>query len=247
MLLAGGVAGFINVVVGSGTLISFPTLVMLGVPPVVANMSNTVGLVGGSVAGSIGYRRELSASTSLIRLLLPASILGAIVGALALLVLPASVFRMVVPALIAIGVILVLLGPRLARRRTEGTDAALSPGRKIAAITATFALGIYGGYFGAAQGIILMGVLGIITSATLQSLNGIKNLTVLSVNLVAAIVFVVVAGASINWLAAGLIAVGSTLGGIAGARVGRRIPDVVLRWIIAVVGVAAIVYQLFLA
>jgi uncharacterized membrane protein YfcA len=243
LVVAAGVgAGTINTIVGSGTLITFPTLLLLGVPPVTANISNNIGLVPGSLTGSIGYRRELGgARTDLLRLV-PMSLLGSVVGAVLLLVLDPELFRAIVPVLILVGLVLVLVGPRLnawaERRRAEGT--ASEQGHVRAMQAGVLGAGVYGGYFGAAQGIILMGILGSLSSEPIQRLNGYKNVLATVVNAVAAAVFMIAAPELVDWLVVVLIAVGSTLGGVLGATVGRRLPAPVLRAAIVVIGLLAI-------
>lgn len=235
--VAGAAAGAINTIVGSGSLVTFPVLVALGYPPVVANVTNTVGLVPGSVAGTYGHRRELAGQKSRITRLGVASLLGAIVGAMLLLMLPASLFDAVVPVIIAIAVLLVIFQSRLdrlvARRRDEGGDG----GWFLTFLV--FLTGVYGGYFSAAQGILLLAVLGLGLSETLQGVNALKNVLQTLVNLVAAVVFAIVA--DVAWLAAGILAVGAVVGGQLGAHYGRKLPPVVLRGIIVVIGVVAIV------
>lgn len=259
ILLAGVGAGTINAVVGSGTLITFPTLLALGVPPVTANMSNSLGLVPGSVAGAVGYRRELTGQRARIIRLLVFSTSGGVVGAVLLLVLPPSAFEAVVPVLILLGVTLVVVQPRLSRyvaeraaRRDERNGEvtpAPRPGAEPAWILlAAFATGVYGGYFGAAQGVLLMGILGIGIGETLQRLNGVKNILVAVVNGVAGLIFVVVAelglfgsDADVDWLIVAVIATGAVVGGFLGAAVGRRLPPLALRAVIVVVGLVAVV------
>ena len=244
ILLAGVGAGTINTVVGSGTLITFPTLLAFGVPPVTANVSNNIGLVPGSLTGAYGYRRELVGQRALVLRLVPASVLGAVVGAVLLLVLPAGAFEAVVPVLIGLGVLLVLAQPRIsrgvaeraARRRAAGVPDRVREGAWVR--PAVLATGVYGGYFGAAQGVLLMGVLGIGVPQDIQRNNAVKNVLAGAVNTVAGLVFAVVA--DVDWSVVGLIAVGATLGGLLGARVGRRLPPVVLRAVIVVVGVVAL-------
>lgn len=250
IVLAGVAAGTINTIVGSGSLVTFPTLLFFGYPPVIANMSNTVGLVGGGVTGVHGYRRELGGAGPVLRRLIPASLLGGITGGLLLLVLPPEVFEVVVPALIALGVVLVLLGPRLqrrtARRRAEQMEATgradhASLAHRIGLPVAIYLAGVYGGYFGAAQGVILVGIMGVMLSEGLQTINGIKNVLGLVVNAVSALVFIVVAGSSIAWWAVLCLGAGAMLGGVLGAGIGRRLPPVLLRAVIVVIGVVAIV------
>lgn len=249
IMAAGFGAGMINVIVGSGTLISFPVLLLFGYPPVVANVSNSLGLVPGSLSGTIGYRRELRANRRLVRLLLPASTAGGVGGAALLFLLPPEAFELIVPALIALGIAMVLLGPLVqrsaARRAADRPRTTSTPlWIDIATFAGVFLLGVYGGYFGAAQGILIVGLLSLLTAETMQSLNGLKNLLVMAVNLIAAVTFLIIAPSSVDWLAVALIAVGSALGGLVGARIGRRLSPTALRGIIAAIGTVAIVYLL---
>ena len=240
ILVAAVGAGTINAVVGSGTLLTFPTLLALGFPPVTANVSNTIGLVPGSVAGAWGYRRELSGQRSRVLRLGVGSLAGGALGGVLLLVLPAKAFEAIVPALIALGVVLVVLGPRISR--WIGDHHANGRGEHWWVWPAVFATGVYGGYFGAAQGVLLMAALGIGVAETLQRLNATKNVLAAIVNAVAGVIFVVVA--DVDWRVVGLIGVGSIIGGLLGASVGRRLPPPVLRGVIVTVGVVALVAML---
>jgi uncharacterized protein len=238
VLLAGMAAGTINVVVGSGTLLTFPTLLAFGVPPVTANVSNTIGLVPGVASGVVGYRRELRGQRSRVIRLGSASVLGGITGAVLLLVLPDGAFRAIVPALILLGLLLVVVQPRVSAwvdARHEGARDEFGPWWVWPAV---FGTGVYGGYFGAAQGVILMGVLGIGIADSMQRLNGVKNVLAGLVNGVAGLIFLVVA--DVDWTVVALIAAGSVVGGQLGATVGRRLSPLVLRVVIVIVGLAAL-------
>lgn len=243
ILAAGMVAGTINTVVGSGTLVTFPVLLGFGYAPVVANVSNTVGLVPGSAAGALGYRRELSGQRDRLLRLAVASVSGGVIGAVLLLSLPASAFTAIVPVFIAVALVLIVFQPWLGRivdaRRARGQSRAVAG---VVMPLAVFVGGIYGGYFGAAQGILLLAVLGLTLDDDLQRVNALKVVLVGSVNLVSGIVFVF--AGDVAWAAAGLIAAGSICGGVLGARVGRRLPPQVLRAVIVVVGIVAIVHLL---
>lgn len=253
ILLAGMWAGMINVVVGSGTLVTFPVLLLFGYPPLTANISNNIGLVAGGLSGTWGYRRELAPNRAMILRLLPASAAGGLAGALLLLVLPASAFKTIVPVLIVLGLLMVALGPALqrlsARRRAltvAGTRTGAVPsGGAVGLLAGIFILGVYGGYFGAAQGILLVGFMSIVTSIALQQINAVKNVLTTVVNAIAAVTFIVVAGEHIDWKVVALIAGGSLLGGFFGANFGRKLPPAALRATIIGVGAAALVKMIF--
>jgi uncharacterized membrane protein YfcA len=296
---AGLAAGTINTVVGSGTLITFPTLLAFGYPPVVANVSNNVGLVPGGVSGAVGYRAELKGQRPRLLRLGAASLCGGLVGAILLLVLPAGAFKEIVPALIGIALVMVVFQPRLSKwvaarqaargGGSSGPDASGVPGTAddgseavdggsgtdggsgvaaggsgvaaggsgtVGVVTPVatqaivqvggpllwlfvFLSGVYGGYFGAAQGVLLLGLMGVAFTDSMQRINATKNVLAGLVNGVAAIVFIV--AGHVNWGVAGLIAAGSILGGQVGARVGRKLPPWGLRVLIVCVGTAALV------
>ncbi|WP_199423626.1 sulfite exporter TauE/SafE family protein [Actinotalea solisilvae] len=263
VLVAGVLAGTVNTVVGAGTLITFPLLVALGVPPLTANVSNTVGLVPASVTGAWGYRRELRGVWGVVGRMAVLSAIGGVAGGLLLLVAPAESFTAVVPWLLVLAAVLAAVQPRVAavvRRRAAEREAAragadvgataVAPadggarGAVTLPLTAGLALGVaatgvYGGYFGAAQGVVLLALLGIGWTTDLHRANGAKNVLAGVANLVSATVFVV--GGVVDWRIAGLVAVGSAVGGVIGARVGRRLPAPLLRGLIVVVALTAAV------
>jgi hypothetical protein len=292
---AGLAAGTINTVVGSGTLITFPTLLAFGYPPVLANVSNNVGLVPGVASGVYGYRSELGGQRRRLIRLGSASVCGGLVGAILLLTLPQSAFKDIVPALIGLAVVMVIIQPRLAKWVAErqraraaaampdgvgGVDAGAGGASLVAggagadgaamsanaegqgagaggAVTVAdppaaaeaiggpvlwvlvFLAGIYGGYFGAAQGVLLIGMLGIALNDSLQRINAAKNVLAGLVNGLAAVVFIL--ATHIDWGVAGLIAAGSIIGGQVGARIGKRLPPWGLRVVIVCVGTAALI------
>jgi uncharacterized membrane protein YfcA len=243
---AGFVAGGINAVVGSGTRVTFPVLLAVGLPPVTATVSNSLGLVPGNLTGAIGYRRELAGQRRLLLRLLPASVLGALTGAFLLLHLPASSFEAVVPVLVGLAVVLVATQPLLqrrlrARRAGEDDERRVGPGRMAALFAGAYATGTYGGYFSASQGVLQIGIFGLLIRESLQRLNAIKNVLTTAVNGVAAAAYVVVATDRIDWAASALVAVGSIAGGYTGARFGRRLPPAILRTAIVLLGLTAIV------
>lgn len=234
---AGVAAGGINSVVGSGSLITFPTLVALGYPPVVANVSNNVGLVPGGLAGTYGYRAELAGQRTRLLRLGSASVLGSLLGGILLIKLPAQAFNVIVPVLILLALVMVVIQPKLnawllSRRETHHPHG--GPWLWLG----VFAAGVYGGYFGAAQGVVLIGLLGIFLDETLQRVNAIKNGLSTIVNGSAAVLFILVA--KVDWTVVVVIAAGSTVGGLLGSSVGRRLSPVVLRGFIVLVGLAAI-------
>ncbi|MEU6948804.1 sulfite exporter TauE/SafE family protein [Streptomyces sp. NPDC046316] len=242
---AGVGAGTINTIVGSGTLITFPVLLLTGLPPVTATVSNALGLIPGSISGAIGYREELKGQRRRILRLGSVAAIGGLGGAVLLLTLPARAFETIVPALVALALILVILQPRIskavqARRERHGSHGDPDGGPLL--LTGLLLASVYGGYFTAAQGIIYLSLMGMLIADTLQRLNAVKNVLAAIVNSIAALFFLFVA--DFDWTAVLLIAVGSAIGGQIGAKVGRRLPPPVLRGVIVVVGTAAIVQLL---
>jgi uncharacterized membrane protein YfcA len=236
---AGLAAGTVNTIVGSGSLITFPTLLAFGYSPVVANVTNTVGLVPGSLSGAFGYRRELKGQRSRLVTLGIVSGAGGLTGGILLLALPGSVFKGIVPILILLACALIAAQPKLAAmlvRRRAASDAAQPPHGGPGLVVTVYLTGVYGGYFGAAQGVILIALLGIFIDDDLQRLNGVKNVLAALVNGVAAVLFIV--ASHVVWSVAGVIALGAILGGQVGAKLGRRLPAPLLRGIIVVVGTA---------
>jgi hypothetical protein len=229
--LAGLAAGTINTVVGSGTLITFPILLAFGYAPVTANVSNTI-------SGAIGYRRELAGQRGRAIRLGTSSMLGGATGAVLLLVLPASAFKAIVPVFIALALVLVVLQPRLKQWLAERKIDAIHE-RGVVVALAIYATGVYGGYFGAAQGILLLGILGVTLAQDLHRTNALKNVLAGLTNGVAAVYFIF--AAHVDWGPAAIIAATSILGAQFGARYGRRLPPAALRALIVVVGVTAIV------
>lgn len=235
VVAAGLAAGTVNTVVGSGSLVTFPTLLAVGFTPVTANVSNNIGLVPGSASGVFGFRRELEGQASRARVLATASGLGGLLGAVLLLTLPSSFFDSIVPLLILVAVVLMAIQPRLARwvstrRHERARDIGVAPWLIV------FGTGVYGGYFGAAQGVILLAVLGAFVPDHLTRTNALKNVLAGTVNGIAAVLFIVFA--DVAWEAVVLIAAGALVGGIIGARIGRRIPAPLLRALVIVLGTA---------
>ncbi|QFZ16195.1 sulfite exporter TauE/SafE family protein [Saccharothrix syringae] len=239
VVLAGVFAGGINTVVGSGTLVTFPVLLAVGYPPVVANVSNCLGLVPGSLSGAYGYRRELVGQGRRIKRLLPASLLGGVLGAVLLVLLPEDAFSAIVPVLIAVALVLVVFQPWLNRKLAERER---HEHGGLALWLGVFFAGVYGGYFGAAQGVLVMGLMGVLMDEHIQRMNALKNLLTGLVNLIAGVLFIFIA--DVAWPAVLLLALGSVVGGQIGAKVGRRLPPTALRAVIVLVGVVAIVQLL---
>lgn len=253
VLLAGFWAGTINSIIGSGTLVTFPTLVAVGFPPVTAQISNAMGLVAAGFSGVFGYRRELRESRAVVPVLTVASLLGGVLGAFLLILLPPVVFGYAAPILIVVALTFVVLQPRLqawvraraaAREGSADLEAPALPGRPVSPtlFALVFLAGVYGGYFVAAQGVLLMGILGVfLVGGTLVHANAIKTWLSLAVNLIAAASYLLFAFERIDWTAVLLIAASSMVGGLVGARIGRRISPVALRIVIVVVGLAGLV------
>lgn len=248
VLAVGFIAGAMNAVVGAGTLLTFPALLALGLPPVTANVTNTLGLVPGSLAGAYGYRRELGEHREMVRLLILPAAVGGLLGAAILLVLPAGFFAAIVPVLLLLAAVLVALQPRLARRVAERKAAKdlTADGTwrdHVSVIALVFAGGIYAGYFGAGFSVLMLALFGIVLGSGLQAANGAKNLVAATTNLASSALFIL--AAKPDWAIAGLLAVGSASGAIIGSRYGRTLPDQALRIVIIVVAVGSALHQWF--
>ncbi len=242
VFVAGICAGTINTIVGSGTLITFPVLLATGLPPITANVSNSLGLVPGAISGAIGYRKELRGQGRRVLRLGITALIGGLAGAILLLALPSDAFDAIVPVLIALALVLVIAQPRLSRaiqRRRERNETDTHPDGGPVLLTGLLFSSAYGGYFGAAQGVLYLSLMGLLLRDDLQRINAVKNVLGAIVNGVAAVFFLFVA--EFDWTAVLLIAVGSALGGQLGAKVGRRLPPPALRAVIVVVGIIAIV------
>lgn len=241
VLAAGIGAGTINTIVGSGTLITFPVLLAVGLPPVTANVSNSLGLVPGAISGVIGYRRELAGQRRRVLRFGAIAVIGGLAGAILLIALPSAAFDTIVPALVGLAVVMVLLQPWLSRavqrhRERNGTEDRPDGGPVL--LGGLLLTSVYGGYFGAAQGILYISLMGLLLHDDLQRINAVKNMLAALVNGVAALLFLFVA--DFDWTAVLLVAAGSAVGGHIGATVGRRLPPTALRALIVTVGVAAI-------
>ncbi len=240
VLAAGLGAGILTSTVGVASLLSFPVLVAIGLPPVVANASNTVGLTPGGLSGSFGYRRELREHPRIALAVLLACAAGAVAGAVLLLALPPGVFEAVVPWLVLFTSVLVGVQPWISRRvRARLGDAPDRVEMSRTTLVLTVLTGTYGGYFGAGSGVMMVAVLGFGLDLELRVVNGLKTLAVLAANVVATVIFVV--AADLDWPAIALLAAGSLVGGYAGALVGRHLPDALFRTLVVLAGVTAFV------
>ena len=245
LVAAGLAAGLMNSVVGAGTLVTFPTLLFLGYPPVLANVSNTVGLVPGALMGAIGYRATLRGRGPLVRRLLLATTFGGIAGGALLILLPGRAFDAVVPWLLLLAAVLAAIQPRVAaaiatRRAARGQgEETGGTGVTAGVFVGILGTGVYGGYFGAAQGVILLVILGLAIGGPINELNGVKNVLGGAANLVSALLFIAVT--EVDWTVAGLIAVGATIGGGLGGRYGRRLPSTALRALLVLIATIAAV------
>jgi uncharacterized membrane protein YfcA len=239
ILAAGFVAGGMNAVVGAGTLITFPALLAIGLPPVTANVTNTLGLVPGSLAGAYGYRDQLREIRPILRQVALPALAGGLSGATLVLVLPAKSYSAVVPLLLLVAAALVALQPYITVRLARGREVA-PPGERRASpllLVAVYLVAVYGGYFGAAQGVLLLALFGVLLGG-IQAANGVKNVIAAIVNLAAAILFAFLAHP--DWAFVPLLMVSSFVGGLVGGRYGRQLPDGLLRWfaVLLAVGVA---------
>jgi uncharacterized protein len=246
IFVAGVAAGMINAVAGGGTLLSFPVLLWLGRDPIIANASNAVALWPGSLASALGFRRELRAAPRLLKVLLPPSLLGGGLGALLLLWTPSRLFAALVPYLILAATVLMAAKRPLASLRRPRADGPPSPpgpaDSTLALALAQLAVSIYGGYFGAAMGIMMLAALGLAGVDDIHQRNGLKNVASALINGTAGVVFVV--RGAVDWRDAGVLAAGAMVGGFSGASLGRRLPPRVAETVVVVIGLAAAGAQL---
>ena len=242
---AGILAGLINGVVGSGTLVTFPIMLLLGYPALVANVSNNLGLIPGALAAVWQYRFKLLPYRKLIGKMVPLTIVGSVVGSGLLLVLPSQVFASVVPILIATALVIVLLQPvlqSLVKRQTQGAPVSPENPPRIGwiLILGLPLMGAYGGYFGAAQGVLLLVILGIVLMLPYRDVNGFKNVLAAIANIVSGVMFIIIAPHHIDWVIVACVSLGSIIGGAGGARAAQLLPQTAYRVIIIVVGLAAL-------
>lgn len=252
LLIMGTLAGAINAAVGSGSLLTLPVLLALGIPPGTAVRTNTIGILFSTIGSVTGYRREIAAEgRTLVPLVVTTAVLAA-TGSVLLLLSPSDALDVVVPVLIVLALLLVVLQKPITRaiaaRRAGRVSAERSGGpyRSPALLAAMGGASVYGGYFTAAQGILYLGVLGAFTGKPMGEVNHVKNLASLVVNAAAATVYLVahvVLGVEIVWIATAAIAVGALLGGYFGAHLAKKLPEGVLRGIIVVVAIVALVRQ----
>ena len=236
LVLAGVGAGIFNGVAGGGSLISFPILLGLGYPALTANITNTVGIWPGYLASAAGYRSEIGDQSRRLLRLTPVALAGGIAGALLLLTTSAATFDSVVPWLVLGAAALFALQPALRRALDRGAHPRTRP---VLLVVGVFAASVYGGYFGAAMGVMFLAVLGLALPVSLAHTSGLRAVLSMIVNGIAAVVFVIHGG--LAWEAVGLLALGSLAGGYVGARLALALPAPALRAVVVVIGVGTAV------
>lgn len=256
VFIAALAAGSINGAVGSGSLVTLPVLLWLGYDPATAITTNTIAMVFSAFGGVLAYRKELITQREFTRQLQWLSIVGGICGAILLITTTPGAIRVVVPILIVVALLLVIFQPRISAwvrsRNTPPREAehaasvsttATSDRVPLSLKVAIAGTAVYGGYFAAAQGVLLLGVLGASTGKPMREVNGVKNLLTMTVNVTAAVMFTVAyftGHADVIWSAVAVMAAGALLGGYGGGRIAKAVPDVVLRGVIVVVALASL-------
>lgn len=236
-LLAGAaaVAGAVNSIAGGGTLLSFPAAMAWGLPSTIANATNAVALMPGSFAAAWAYRRELRTNVGLLRLLAGPAVVGGVAGAVLLHVTPVKVFDAIVPWLVLGATLLILFQGRVAKAATPApVSAETSRRRSIAAACCQFGVGVYGGFFGAAMGIVTLAFIGLVVAGDIQYRNALKNLLSALINGVASLYFVW--AGLVNGRAAAIMVTGAIAGGYAGGLLARRTPASVVRALVVGIG-----------
>jgi len=240
--LAAVAGGLVNALAGGGTLITFPMLTAVGIPPVVANITNTVALCPGYIGGTFAQRKDLEGQKKRMWLLLPTGVAGGIAGGILLLYTSDTVFRKLIPWLILTAAVLLAFQDRMRNwvmaRMSNAGHRHLNEAWSMALI---FPAAVYGGYFGAGLGVMMLAVLGLVLEDSLTRLNALKQSLSFSINIAAAVFFLF--SGQVVWSAAIVMAVGALAGGVFGGRMAGRIKPIVLRWIVIVIGlVVAVVY-----
>jgi uncharacterized membrane protein YfcA len=239
LLVAGVAAGIVNGIAGGGTVITFPTLLAVGYPAITANVTSTVGVMPGYVGGVTGFRREIHERRHLLARLVPVALLGAIGGSVLLLNTPASAFDRLAPYLILLAAILFAVQPLLSRWLRSERSEHSGGNRPKTLLVGVFVTSIYGGYFGAGLGVMLLALLGLTLPDDLASMTGLRSVLSIVANGTAAVVFIL--RAHVVWDAAGLIAIGCLAGGFAGAHLVRTLPAPVIRAIVVAIGLGTAV------
>lgn len=233
-------AGFVNALAGGGTLITFPVLIALGIPPVAANITNTIALCPGYFGGTYAQRNDFLKLKQRLWQILPIAIAGGVAGGLLLINTPETFFRSLIPYLIFLAVIIMSLQPVLKKvlhkRGLNRTDNKINP----LLFFLIFFAAVYGGYFGAGLGVILMAVLGLLINESLTRINALKQATSFLINIVAAIYFCF--SGRVVWPVVIVMIAGSLGGGLLGGKVAGRMNPEVLRWIIVAIGITVSVY-----
>ncbi len=240
LALSAFAAGAINAVAGGGTLLTFPALMGIGVPATFANATSTVALLPGSLAGTWGYRKELREVRRFAILLLPVSLVGGVVGSLLLVGYP-DAFKALVPWLILTAAILFMIQPvigKLLKKQDPSKPVASTVTAGIMAFQ--FLVAVYGGYFGAGIGILMLTALGFMHVGDIHRMNAVKTLLASAINLVSVVIFI--AEGLVRWQYAAAMVVAAILGGYLGARVARRLPARYVRWIVIAIGFGLAIY-----
>ncbi len=236
-------AGMINSIAGGGTLLSFPALVWLGRDPVLANATSTVALWPASLAGVFGFRRELAGSMRLVLLLGAPSLAGGILGAYLLLSTPPATFARVAPFLILFATLLIIAQEPLAKQLRRAEDTPPSRAWWAGALVFQFFVGVYGGYFGAGIGILMLAALGLLGFSDIHRMNALKNLLALGINGVAAVYFI--ASGAVVWADVLLMMFAAIAGGYTGVRLAYRLGRRFVRIVVVVIGLLMGISMLF--
>jgi uncharacterized membrane protein YfcA len=231
---AAALAGAVNSIAGGGTLLSFPAALAWGLPSTVANATNAVALMPGSLASAWAYRREIRTSTGLVRLLVPPAIIGSIFGALLLTLTPVRVFDSLVPWLVLGATLLILFQGRWASASASAPRTPSTTRRRTLAACCQFAVGVYGGFFGAAMGIVMLAFLSLVVAEDIHHKNALKNLLAVAINGVAAVYFV--AAGLVSGRAAAVMTVGAVTGGYVGGQLARRVPARAVKMVVVSIG-----------
>lgn len=233
-------AGAVNSIAGGGTFFTFPILILMGMPPIIANTTNKVGIALASVAGVAGFWKEIKVIRSHLAFFTLAALVGSVVGSLLLLAIPSEQFRVLVPWLMLAATLMFAFGGKWVQRRAAKSPTTELPVRRPFTGIGQFLIGVYGGFFAAGMGILMLGLYEMAGMKNIHEMNALKVVVALGINLISAAVFLF--AGTVDWTIAGILIVGALIGGYGGAMLSKKLPQKRIRQLIVIYGIGMTTY-----